>query len=121
MDPKVKAKWIKALRSGKYKQGEGQLRNTRDVGGVDPTFCCLGVLCEIDPKVFFDSANTAWAGSVSMGYGGLDVGGRQRFEIPIRVEKRLIELNDGEHKDGQAQEAKTFNQIADWIEKSKQL
>lgn len=33
-------KWVKALRSGKYKQGEGELRNNNH-------FCCLGVLCDI--------------------------------------------------------------------------
>lgn len=34
------AKWRDELRSGKYKQGRGQLRNNTD------DFCCLGVLCE---------------------------------------------------------------------------
>lgn len=34
-------KWVKALRSGKYKQGKGNLRNS------DDTYCCLGVLCDI--------------------------------------------------------------------------
>ena len=33
-------KWVKALRSGKYKQAEAVLRD--DVG-----FCCLGVACDI--------------------------------------------------------------------------
>lgn len=35
------AKWIVALRSGKYTQGHGRLRD--GVGQM----CCLGVLCEI--------------------------------------------------------------------------
>lgn len=34
-------KWLDALRSGKYKQGLGRLRN------VYNEFCCLGVLCDI--------------------------------------------------------------------------
>lgn len=33
--------WIKALRSGKYKQGKWTLRNHNN------SFCCLGVLCDI--------------------------------------------------------------------------
>lgn len=33
--------WLKALRSGKYKQGQGMLR---DHSGA---YCCLGVLCEV--------------------------------------------------------------------------
>ncbi len=44
MDPILKAKWIEALRSGKYKQGKGVLR-------YGDEFCCLGVLCDVvDPK-----------------------------------------------------------------------
>lgn len=41
MDKALKAKWLEALRSGKYKQGRGKLRS------VDDEFCCLGVLCDI--------------------------------------------------------------------------
>jgi hypothetical protein len=40
----IKAKWLEALRSGRYKQGRTYLRN------ADNEFCCLGVLCDIiDP------------------------------------------------------------------------
>lgn len=34
-------KWIAALRSGKYKQGRGELRPEKD------KFCCLGVLVDL--------------------------------------------------------------------------
>lgn len=44
MDPALKAKWVEALRSGKYLQAEGVLRDTR---GDTPKFCCLGVLCDV--------------------------------------------------------------------------
>lgn len=40
MNKEVRAKWISALRSGKYEQGYHYL-NAYD------KFCCLGVLCEI--------------------------------------------------------------------------
>lgn len=43
MNPKVKAKWVAALRSGEYKQGTGQLRYRNE-------FCCLGVLCNLHAK-----------------------------------------------------------------------
>ena len=33
--------WVKALRSGKYKKGMFQLKDS------DGNFCCLGVLCEV--------------------------------------------------------------------------
>jgi len=41
MEASLKAKWIEALRSGKYKQGRFKLR-TRD-----DCYCCLGVLCDV--------------------------------------------------------------------------
>lgn len=44
MNPEVKKLWVKALRSGKYKQGTGVLHRT------DDRFCCLGVLCEVAIK-----------------------------------------------------------------------
>ena len=37
MDAKLKAKWVKALRSGRYRQGIGSLYSRR-------RYCCLGVL-----------------------------------------------------------------------------
>lgn len=39
--PEHKAKWLTALRSGKYKQGQLVLRNRRN------EYCCLGVLCDV--------------------------------------------------------------------------
>lgn len=40
----LKARWLEALRSGKYKQARGRLR---DESGA---MCCLGVLCDlVDP------------------------------------------------------------------------
>jgi hypothetical protein len=44
MDTKIKAEWVKALRSGEYEQGRGKLQS-------DGKFCCLGVLCELSPVV----------------------------------------------------------------------
>jgi len=39
----VMKKWVEALRSGKYKQTESGLANSKG-------FCCLGVLCEVAIK-----------------------------------------------------------------------
>ena len=36
--------WVKALYSGKYRQGKGALRPSKG------TFCCLGVLCDLAAK-----------------------------------------------------------------------
>lgn len=40
MNPRIKALWIAALRSGKYHQTKGELR-------TGDRFCCLGVLCNL--------------------------------------------------------------------------
>ena len=55
----IENKWIPALRSGDYKQGQHALRYD------DDTFCCLGVACDlIDPN--------AW-----------DAGTRLKFNSPM--------------------------------------
>lgn len=40
MDVDLKTKWLAALRSGKYKQGQRALKRNDE-------FCCLGVLCDV--------------------------------------------------------------------------
>jgi hypothetical protein len=40
MKKELMVKWVEALRSGKYKQGQRYLNR-------DNKFCCLGVLCEV--------------------------------------------------------------------------
>jgi hypothetical protein len=44
MHPELKKKWLEALRSGEYKQGQGCLRKSTSEGDK---FCCLGVLTDI--------------------------------------------------------------------------
>ena len=41
----VAKRWVKALRSGKYKQGQSNLKKFNQKG--EPRHCCLGVLCEL--------------------------------------------------------------------------
>jgi|SRR6185437_2598790 len=40
LDPKFKARWVEALRSGAFDQTQGTLRDNNG-------FCCLGVACNI--------------------------------------------------------------------------
>jgi hypothetical protein len=40
MDPEIKAKWVEALRSGRYEQGRMMLLH-------EGRYCCLGVLCDL--------------------------------------------------------------------------
>lgn len=42
LDPAIKARWLEALRSGRYRQG------SRGLNWDDREFCCLGVLCETE-------------------------------------------------------------------------
>lgn len=88
MDAQMKARWVKALRSGKYRQARGVLR-TSDAEGQ--TFCCLGVLCEVNnrPDIRFTS----------------DV--RRAFELDAEDSGVLIEMNDNQEWD--------FEDIADYI------
>ena len=66
MNKKVKTLWLKALRSGEYKQVQLQLKR-------DDRYCCLGVLCDLAVKAgvikgfsgrafYLPSAVRAWAG-----------------------------------------------------------
>lgn len=45
MKQNIMKKWIKALRSGKFKQGSGALKQYNSKG--QEQHCCLGVLCEL--------------------------------------------------------------------------
>lgn len=49
MNPKMKQKWVEALRSGKYEQGKGMLKTG------DGNFCCLGVLADINGETWFQT------------------------------------------------------------------
>lgn len=44
MKADIKKRWIAALRSGEYQQGQGYLRPTEN------SWCCLGVLCDLYAK-----------------------------------------------------------------------
>ena len=45
MKQNVMKQWVKALRSGKFKQGQGTLKQFNKKG--QEQHCCLGVLCEL--------------------------------------------------------------------------
>lgn len=90
MNEVVKLKWVNALRSGHYKQGFGQLKNSKD------EYCCLGVLCDIYAITYATSFNegnnimpvekiTNWAGLES----------RQKV-IYKNQNRHLADINDDE-------------------------
>ncbi len=114
MNPEIKAKWVAALRSGKYKQGESALR-------IDQTYCCLGVLCALYAKDY----GKRWSAALSYddpdnGRGGfpsdsvVEWAGLPQRDPHVRVQgdepydSTLAEQNDM---------GATFKEIADIIER----
>lgn len=100
MDKKLKTKWVKALRSGKYRQTNGVLK---DKAG----FCCLGVLRDV--------ANPADEREHADEY-LLSPEQCEEFGIAISKQKILADLNDGNEKKGIPKHS--FREIANYIEKN---
>lgn len=65
MDRKIALKWARALESGKYKQGQSQLRDENN------NFCCLGVLCNLHAQAHPEIAAEQDDPQEYMGEGGL--------------------------------------------------
>lgn len=102
MDAELKAKWVKALRSGEYQQAKDHLRR----GGG---FCCLGVLCEIsgtgawqERGGFFDYIIGDWRASQY-----LPPILRSQYRISDDQCDPLMSMND---------KGVPFEEIADYIE-----
>lgn len=103
MDPEIKAKWIAALRSGKYPQAKAALRT--DVG-----YCCLGVLCDVvRPNGWSQPfAQPEWK---HLGeYSAPDPSIGVEIELSSLSQEWLVHLNDAA--------GKSFAEIADYIEQS---
>lgn len=111
MKQDVAKKWIKALRSGKYKQTKGVLRD--EINGK-PAYCCLGVLCETLGMKARKHAGIPRFYYGRKVYGVLPLSafrltGMKSFNGYLRTEGiTLTDLND---------EGKSFKQIAKVIEK----
>jgi hypothetical protein len=105
MDAKLKADWVKALRSGEYKQGKDCLKS--DFG-----HCCLGVLCEISGEASWTPRNTgiykcSIGDSASVSF--LPAVLARKVEISPEETDSLIRMNDDGTK---------FAEIADYIEQN---
>lgn len=101
-----KNRWIEALRSGRYKQGHGVLRQGDE-------FCCLGVICDL-------CAPSEWHSSTILKKNGYRHG-PYSYGFPAKViadevglsqeaASHLSTLNDIDMA--------SFGTIADWIEKN---
>lgn len=106
MNPEVKKKWVKALRSGKYKQCISNLHRS-------DSFCCLGVLCDI-------SGLDDWSKGNYNEYCYLN----KHDVLPKKVSQwaglgrsRTVSINNGNDSlAGLNDRGKTFKEIADIIE-----
>jgi len=111
-------KWVKALRSGKYKQGRDYLCQ---LYGEEREFCCLGVACEL----FIRSGNKLRTAVRSDGGNYVEYGGNRGI-VPGKVREWLgLRDNLGEYvnKNGLTSSladlndrGKSFENIADIIE-----
>lgn len=116
-----KKAWVRALRSGEYRQGRGRLCRQ---GKSFDRFCCLGVAANL---LIEGGHNLEWEKSEALGLTGPDgwgstdnIGGlvpsflKKKLQASTRDkttthEGRLITMNDSRRQ--------SFNQIADYIEK----
>lgn len=119
MNRTVKKKWVQALKSGKYKQGRGHLKQVDQ--NKNEYYCCLGVLCDLyckEKKKGFDAVvyNSAWFDSDAGGdvlppsvqkWAGLDHPNpiTKEYGALSTVNDSMIKLSD-------------FKQIASMIEES---
>lgn len=105
---RFKEKWIKALRSGKYKQTDGALYDKKEDG-----YCCLGVagsICGVPDKTLIgfcflypDKFNN------TKGLPKLIIGGNSKSEVDYSpVAEKLSTYNDS---------GKSFKWIASYIER----
>lgn len=110
MNPKVKQAWIDALRSGKYKQGEGYLAQK---AGEETFYCCLGVLCELHRQdhggswyMSFDGSTMGYEDERRVQYPSASV--KRWANLDPKAEPRLAEMNDIK--------SNSFDVIAQYIE-----
>ena len=108
--PKVfKAKWITALRSNEFKQGDCQLYNKNN-----DTYCCLGVACHIAGHE--ESLKMYGGSSYITAFSAKNVPAILNKDADDYIVCRLSEMNDGT---GQySKKPKSFKQIANWREKN---
>jgi hypothetical protein len=107
MNQEVKTKWIQALRSGKYKQGQAYLREGE-------YYCCLGVLCDLNESrqwTHIDHpSKKIYSPFPNEDHQMLPKNISQWANLIEIEQDELIELNDTDNY--------TFEQIADYIEEN---
>jgi len=120
MNKKVMKKWVKALLSGKYKQGQGLLKQTDHKNVI--IHCCLGVLCELYNEDMKEKKKKKLTEKVD-GFGVIRFN-KQPEHLP-NIVKNWADLNDSVGSIGAFDslvtindDGKTFKTIAKIIEKN---
>ena len=107
----IKTSWLAALRDPTRKQGRKQLKNMED-----NSFCCLGVLCDIQPGFNWDSLDgkNYWGNLSYPHFGNWQLVPaahkclmQKTYDEGPRVEVFLGHMNDL---------GNSFGEIANWIE-----
>jgi hypothetical protein len=129
MKTELKSAWIDALRSGAFKQGEGNLN-------VNDTFCCLGVVCEVARDMGYpvEKGKPDWneegnqfgykaKGEADQNEEWLTKGLMELFDLTEKEQRLLAFYNDGGYPpdeihslDAVPHKPKTFDEIADELE-----
>jgi len=126
----ITEKWLVALRSGEYDQGQGKLKIVRDeetsklFSKPKVTYCCLGVLgmiCGIEDKYLIGKNDFNASIILYNGVEAFDNASEfiKTYGVPVELTassdlvQKLIGLND---TDGYS-----FKVIADWIENNVEL
>lgn len=130
MDAKLKADWVKALRSGNFNQANGRFDPETD------SYCCLGVLCKVvgaefkgaeieqecDDGSYMSTINNAPVLDGRPLVAGDDEELSEAYckDIGLPDQHALIGLNDGEGKPGDQnyKAPQPFEVIADYIEQN---
>jgi hypothetical protein len=103
--PEIKQRWLEALRSGRYEQGGGRLRDRGD------HYCVLGVLCDLaveDEQVTWEPAEDDFTCGSFVCFPPPRLRAWAWEHYSSEVENHLFNLNDGNFA--------SFTQIADYIE-----
>ncbi len=104
----AKRAWLKALRSGKYRQATGHLCDN------DGSMCCLGVLADVAIDTYWVKGSYHWdlviPGSLDRDTESYSLSQEtaEHVRLDRRAQEQLIRMND--------EQRMSFAKIADWVE-----
>jgi len=103
LNPDFKERWIEALSSGKYNQGENSLYE-------DGNYCCLGVACIVEGLTIRDIERRPYITKSMSSSPSLSVLSKASITSTSDLDYVIAEMND--------EKGMSFLDIANWIEKN---